>query len=110
MKVESESEVTQSCLTLSDPMDDSPPGSSIHGIFQARVLEWVVIAFSSGKLEVAIYPAEPPGRLPIPDTSYNFNFYFHFLLHLIQFHFLFPRSNMKRKGLLFVWKGEMEFF
>ena len=37
----------QSCLTLCDPMDCSPPGSSIHGIFQARVLEWVAIAFSS---------------------------------------------------------------
>ena len=43
---ESESEVAQSCLTLSDPMDCSPPGSSIHGIFQARVLEWIAIAFS----------------------------------------------------------------
>ena len=41
-----ESEVTQSCLTLSDPMDCSPPGSSVHGIFQARVLEWGAIAFS----------------------------------------------------------------
>ena len=41
MKVESESEVTQSCLTLSDPMDCSPPGSSIHGIFRATVLEWI---------------------------------------------------------------------
>ena len=40
MKVKSESEVAQSCLTLSDPMDCSPPGSSVHGIFQARVLEW----------------------------------------------------------------------
>ena len=46
MKVESESEVAQSCLTLSDPMDCSLPGSSIHGIFQATVLEWGVIAFS----------------------------------------------------------------
>ena len=46
MKVESESEVTQSYPTLSDPMDCSPPGSSIHGIFQARVLEWGAIAFS----------------------------------------------------------------
>ena len=46
MKVKSESEDTQSCLTLSDPMDCSPPGSSIHGIFQARVLEWGAIAFS----------------------------------------------------------------
>ena len=46
MKVKSESEVTQSCLTLSDPMDCSPLGSSIHGIFQATILEWGAIAFS----------------------------------------------------------------
>ena len=46
MKVKSENEVAQSCLTLSDPMDCSPPGSSVHGIFQARVLEWGAIAFS----------------------------------------------------------------
>ena len=46
MKVISKSEVAQLCLTLSDPMDCSLPGSSIHGIFQARVLEWVAIAFS----------------------------------------------------------------
>jgi len=46
MKVKSESEVAQSFLTLSDPMDCSLPGSSIHGIFQARVLEWGAIAFS----------------------------------------------------------------
>ena len=46
MKVKSESEVTQSCPTLSDPMDYSPPGSSAHGICQARVLEWGIIAFS----------------------------------------------------------------
>ena len=47
MKVKSESEVAQLCLTLSDLMDFSPSGSSVHGIFQARVLEWVAIAFSS---------------------------------------------------------------
>ena len=46
MKVKSEREVAQSCPTLSDPMDYSPSGSSIHGIFKARVLEWVAIAFS----------------------------------------------------------------
>jgi len=46
MKVKSESEVAQSCLTARNPMDCSLPGSSIHGIFQARVLEWVAIAFS----------------------------------------------------------------
>ena len=47
MKVKSESEVAQSCPPLSDPMDCSLPGSSIHGIFQARVLEWGAIAFST---------------------------------------------------------------
>ena len=47
VKVKSVSEVTQSCPTLSDPMDRSLPGSSIHGIFQARVLEWGAIAFST---------------------------------------------------------------
>ena len=46
MKVKSESEVVQSCPTLSDPMDCSLPGSSVHGIFQAGVLEWGAIAFS----------------------------------------------------------------
>ena len=46
MKVKSESEVAQSCLTLSDPVDCSPLDFSIHGIFQARVLEWGAIAFS----------------------------------------------------------------
>ena len=46
VKSESESAVTQSCPTLRDPMDCSPPGSSVHGIFQARVLEWGAIAFS----------------------------------------------------------------
>ena len=58
MKVKSESEVAQSCPTLSDPMDCSPPGSSAHGIFQARVLEWGVIAFSSWnprRREIRIY-------------------------------------------------------
>ena len=47
MKVKSEGEVAQSCPTLSDPMDCSLPGSSIHWIFQARVLEWGAIAFST---------------------------------------------------------------
>ena len=47
MKVRSESEVAQSCPTLSDPMDCSPPGSSVHGIFQARVLERGAIAYSA---------------------------------------------------------------
>ena len=46
MKVKSESEVAQSCLTLRDPIDYSPPGSSVHGMFQASVLEWVATSFS----------------------------------------------------------------
>ena len=54
MKVKSESEVAQSCPTLRDPMDCSPPGSSIHGIFQARVLEWGAIAFSRPYLELTL--------------------------------------------------------
>ena len=58
IKVKSESEVAQSCPTPSDPMDCSLPGSSIHGIFQARVLEWGAIAFS----RVAMYhPLNHPG-------------------------------------------------
>ena len=46
MKVKSESEVAQLCLTLSDPMDYSLPGSSVLGILQARILEWISISFS----------------------------------------------------------------
>ena len=65
MKAKSESEVAQSCPTLSDPMDCSLPGSSVHGIFQARVLEWGATALSEGsfrlteklrKLQRLIYP------------------------------------------------------
>ena len=55
MKVKSESEVAQSCPTLRDPMDCSPPGSSVHGIFQARVLEWGAIAFSEMDKQIVIY-------------------------------------------------------
>ena len=55
MKVKSESEVAQSCLTLSDPMNCSLTGSSVHGIFQARVLEWGAIAFSDVLSYTRIY-------------------------------------------------------
>ena len=54
MKLKSESEVAQSCPTLSDPMDCSPPGSSIYGIFQAKVLEWAAIAFSTLHLRAGL--------------------------------------------------------
>ena len=53
--MKSESEIAQSCPTLSDPMDCSLPGSSVHGIFQARELEWGAVAFSDGmKMTVLI--------------------------------------------------------
>ena len=57
MKVKSESEVAQSCPTLSDPMDCSLPGFSVHGIFQARVLEWVPVPSPQVVLVVKILPA-----------------------------------------------------
>ena len=56
MKVKSEREVAQPCLTLSDSMDYSLPGPSIHGIFQARVLEWGAIAFSD--IHTTIYKTD----------------------------------------------------
>ena len=54
MKVKSQSEVAQSCPTLSNPMDCSPPGSSVHGIFQTRVLEWGAIAFSKEDTSISM--------------------------------------------------------
>ena len=70
MKVKSEREVTQSCLTLSGPMDCSPPGSSIHGTFQARVLEWVAIAFSNAcKWKVKVKSLSPVWLLATPWTA-----------------------------------------
>ena len=74
MKVKCESEVAQPCPTLRDPMDWSPPGSSIHGIFQARVLEWGAIAFSVKLLKLILIagiflgPAATPHQ-PLPTTS-----------------------------------------
>ena len=71
--LESESEVARSCTTLRDPTDCSLPGSSVHGIFQARVLEWVAISFSRGPFRPRdrtwvssiagdALPSEPPGQ------------------------------------------------
>ena len=58
MKVKSESEVAQLCPTLRNPMDFRLPGFSVHGIFQARVLEWGAIAFSEWKLAAAAKPLQ----------------------------------------------------
>ena len=73
MKVKRENEVAQSCLTLSDAMDCSLPGSSIHGIFQARVLEWVAIAFSDWEHRYfkKMYWAEILLKLFLPRYSIN---------------------------------------
>jgi len=68
MKVKSESEIAQSSLTLSDPMDCSLPGSSIHGIFQARVLEWGAIAFSSFTLWLSQNKFQWPSKSNIVKT------------------------------------------
>ena len=68
MKVKSESEVAQSCLTPSDPVDCSLPGSSVHEILQARVLEWGAIAFSGDLPGPGIKPVSPAlvgGFLPL---------------------------------------------
>ena len=76
--MKSESEVAQSCPSLCDPVDCSPPGSSVHGILQARILEWVAISFSRESSQPGIEPtspamqadtltSEPPGMsLPLP--------------------------------------------
>ena len=66
-KVKSESEVTQLCLTLRDPMDCSLPGSSIHGIFQARVLEWGAIAFP----EATVYRIAKSQTLPMQPCAHR---------------------------------------
>ena len=69
MKVKSESEVAQSCPTLSDLMDCSLPGSSIHGIFQARALEWGAIAFSGTYTKIAIIQRSLTWSLHKNDTQ-----------------------------------------
>ena len=66
MKVKSESEVAQSRPTLSDPVDCSPPGSSVHGIFQARELEWGAITFSAPAWQANSLPLSHQGGLQLP--------------------------------------------
>ena len=75
MKVKSESEVTQSCLTPSDPMDCSLPGSSIQGIIQASVLEWSAIAFSFiGHSVTAIFFTETTSMCVYADVKMGLKF------------------------------------
>ena len=103
MKVKSESEVAQSCLTLSDPMDCSPPGNSVHGVFQARVLEWGAIAFSresSGPRDQIWVShmwadsllSEPPGKDLITDERE------HWCLYGLNQHTMVSLNLTRRKG------------
>ena len=92
MKVKRESEVAQSCPTLSDPMDCSLPGSSVHGILQARVLEWGAIAFySSVNRSLGCFPflAISPS---FEDTS--------IFLQLSSYHYYLMQSFVCDLGLL----------
>ena len=80
VKVKSESEVIQSCPTLNDPMDWSPPGSSVHGIFQARVVEWVAIAFSKiclgwSILESVLFSARTNSSIILIRTKSCYHFF-----------------------------------
>ena len=68
--MKSKSEVAQSCLTLRDPMDCSLPGSSVHGIFQARVLEWGAIAFSAMNTTQALFYLLPQSILGRNESSH----------------------------------------
>ena len=90
--IESESEVAQSCLTLCDPMDCSLSGSSVHGIFQARVLEWIAISSSRGssrpknrtrvsRIAGRRFASEPPGKPKYinGDLFWSFTDYFCFI-------------------------------
>ena len=86
MEVKSESEVAQSCPTVCDPMDCSLPGSSVHGIFQARVLEWVAIAFSY----MVVYSTQ----------NSNFN--------KLTFYFLFHSKAMTFALMQFSWHSACE--
>ena len=69
MKVKSESEVAQSCLTLSDPMECSLPGSSVHGIFQARVLEWGATAFSDIQMTPPLWQKVKRTKEPLDESE-----------------------------------------
>ena len=71
MKVKSEKEVAQSCPTPSDPMDYSPPGSSIHGLLQAKVLEWGAIAFSEKLYESSEKVLKVLDFLKVQSKMYN---------------------------------------
>jgi len=95
---ESESEVTPSCPTLSNPMDCSLPGSSIHGIFQARVLEWGAIVFSEVLNKcylLTYYCSYFPCSLALPEKPSSFYCLFCFVLFLLLFSVGHNNDNLK---------------
>ena len=103
VKSESESEVAQSCLTFSDPMDCSLPGSSVHGIFQARVLEWSALAFSKQMLQITEITIFLFIIENIPQDHYRSNYVSNICfktIHLLTFiepHSLLPGGFMRLK-------------
>ena len=103
MKVKSESEVAQSCLTLSDPMGCSLPGSSIHGILQARGLEWVPFPSPGDLLKPGIKPGSPalqasPYSLPITIPSIKLFHCFKNLMKLPTKDWHFPSTSTRIKS------------
>ena len=110
LKVKGESKVTQSCPTLCDPMDCSLPGSSIHGIFQARVLEWGAIAFSGRDWQDILKVMKEKNLHPrLPYTARvsfkydgeikSFCFYRQAKAERIQYHQTSSSTNAKRSSL-----------
>jgi len=94
MKVKSESKVTQSRLTLHDPMDCSLPGSSVHGIFQARVLEWGATAFS-------VFVSESSY---LPPSQFSFQVVSQFSSNKTLFLYWGKKKDIRRKILARKWK------
>ena len=102
-----ESEVTQSCPTLRDPMDCTLPGSSAHGIFQARILEWGAIAFSTIKDYCGTY-----SKNRFPNSMEIVRSPLHFILtkvmtHIFLFHFQFSYAfyfKDQQVSLVFLWR------
>ena len=91
VKVKSESEIAQSCLTLCNPMDCILPGSSVHGIFPARVLEWGAIAFSEYQLELPSIAKHY--KCLSSNTNVAVNIGMHVLFRIIFFSIYMPRNG-----------------
>ena len=109
MKVKSESKVAQSCPTLRDPMDCSLPGSSVHGIFQARVLEWVAIAFSTMIQQMlAIWSLVP---LPFLNSAWTSGSSWYVFEHLLILYCILFWKSLFCQGDLslgkFLWRSDL---